>query len=228
MGWFGSVCSAVGSFVSGAVDVVKSAFSGASGALGKIASTVDTVLKEIAPYINPIVLAIEAVATILGILEPDDDVEELGAKATVAEKKPEDFDSIAEYIEYLKNDVTLDKEKLKNVSESTKLANKFIGANLTSKAIEEKLDASIPMEFWKEAAKQDLKAKEITNTIDSYKKNNLDVADYGKYMNGDMKISEKKEHSNAISEAYRELEPSMTTQEIDEKIMNLKEKSSNG
>ncbi len=225
MGFFSSIGSAISGAISGACSMVSSAFSSIGGALGNIASMAASALKIAAPFIDSIVKAIESVGVMLGILTPEDNSEELGAKAMMAEKKPEDFDSTAEYIEYLRNDVKLDKEKLKNADESTKLASKYVGISLTSKAIEEKLDANIPMEFWKEVAIQNLKAKEITSTIESYKRNNLDTAEYGTYLNGDMKIADKKEHSNAISEAYRELEPSLTSEQIDEKISELKKSS---
>lgn len=218
MGFF----SAIGSFISGAV----SAVTGAIGSIGSsVAGIATNLLKVATPYIGAIIEAITMVGKLIGVLSPNDDVEELGAKAMQADKKPEDFESISDYIDYLRNDITIDKEKLKSADKTTKLASQAIGASIAAKGIEEKLDTSISMEFWKEVAKQKLKEGEIVKTIETYKKNDLDTADYEKYMIGDMKVDDRKKHSNALIEAYSELEPNLSKDEIEDKIMNLKNKS---
>ncbi|TOO18550.1 hypothetical protein CGH40_24990, partial [Vibrio parahaemolyticus] len=52
--------------------------------------------------------AIKNVGISLGIIRPEDNMEELGEKAMLSEKTPEDFDSISEYIDHLRNDVVID------------------------------------------------------------------------------------------------------------------------
>jgi len=215
MGFF----SGIGSFISGAVSVVASVI----GSIGSaVACFATNLLKVSAPYIGPIIEAITLVGKLLDVLNSNDDVEELGNKAIQADKKPEDFDSISEYIDYLRNDITIDKDKLKSSDKSTELANKVIGTSITAKGIEEKLDTNIAMEFWKEVIKQKLKETEIVKTIEVYKKNNLNNADYEKYMIGDMNLEDRKKHSRSLIETYSELEPSLSKDEIEDKVMNLK------
>lgn len=215
--------STVGSFVGSAVSAVSSAMSSIGSSL---ASSATKLLEMGAKYLEPVIQAIQSVGTMLGIIKPEENMEELGAKAMSADKKPEDFDSITEYIDYLRNDVTIDTEKLKNTDSSSRLASKAVGASITSRGIEEKLGSSISMEFWKEVGQQNLTSEKITKTIEAYKKNNIDTSQYSDYMKGDMSIDDKKKNSNVLFEAYKEMNPSLSTSEIEEKIMNLK-KSSN-
>ena len=135
MGWIGSVCSAIGSVVSSAINVVSSVAGSIGGAL---ASSASSFLKVASPYLSVVLDVISVVSQLLGILNPEDDIEEMGAKAMEADKKPEDFDSNAEYIDYLRNDIELDKEKFENATDSERVARQAVGASIVIKGIEEK------------------------------------------------------------------------------------------
>ena len=61
-------------------------------------------------------MLISAVSTFMGLTKKDEKQEELGAKASLSDKKPQDFDSYQAYIDYLSNDIKLTpeiKERLK-------------------------------------------------------------------------------------------------------------------
>ena len=87
----GSICSAIGS--------VCSAIGGA------IASKIGALATTIAPFLGPVAQAVVAIAQIIGIFIKDDNVEDLGEAMRKADKKPEDFDSINDYITYLRAEI---------------------------------------------------------------------------------------------------------------------------
>jgi len=210
---FGVIMSAVSS----AVSVVSSVVS----TVGKAVVTGATKLLEVAGnHLDTIVNVIETIGKILDVIAQGDKIDELGAKAIQSEKKPEDFDKISEYIEHLKNEIELDMDKFDNANMEDKLARKAIGATIVSKGIEEKKETSIPMEFWKEVAKQGMNSTEIDRVIDLFKENKEDNK-FSEYMNGKLDYKDEVKVGGMIIEMYRKLEPNMTIEQIEEKIMKM-------
>ncbi|OLQ70159.1 hypothetical protein BIT28_10950 [Photobacterium proteolyticum] len=140
----------------------------------------------------------------------------------LSDKKAEDFDSINEYINHLRNEVTLDKEKFNSLDEKELLARSAIGASITLKGINEKLDTVVTTEFMAEVAKQQLTAEEIIGTIKVYKEKELNISDYELYLNDELSIDESDKHSDALVSAYQKLEPELTFEQIEDKVMGLK------
>ena len=72
----------------------------------KVASTVGPMLAKYVPImldtlgknLPKVINTIEAISVASNVLTPRDNANELGAKAMMAEKKPEDFDKINDYI----------------------------------------------------------------------------------------------------------------------------------
>ena len=52
------------------------------------------------------------------IIAPNEDAEELGDKVMRADKKPEDFDSTNEYIEYLRNEIKSSREEIEDLDKN--------------------------------------------------------------------------------------------------------------
>ena len=104
--------SAIGGFISGAIGAVGSFLGGAIGiAATAIAGLVGS------PVFGAVVGLISLVSTVIGLTKKDEKQEELGAKAMLSDKKPQDFDSHQAYIDHLRNDIELTpeiKDKLKN------------------------------------------------------------------------------------------------------------------
>lgn len=214
---FGAIISAVSS----AISVVSSVVS----TVGKALVTGATKLLEVAgKHLDTISNVIETIAKILNVVATDDKIDELGAKAMQSEKKPEDFDKISEYIEHLKNDVELDIDKFDNAKVEDKFARKAIGATIVSKGIEAKKDVLIPMEFWKEVTKQEMNSTEIDKTIDIFKNNNMENK-FSEYMNGKLEYKDEVKVGKMIIEMYRELEPNMTIEQIEDKVMRMEAKN---
>ncbi len=208
MGFWSSVCSSVSSFCSSV-----------SSSISKAVSTIVSLGVDLATKVGE---AIKGVAVSLGILKLDDNLEELGEKAILSDKKPDDFDSINEYIDHLRNDVPLDKEKFDKLSDKELLERSAVGAAITLKGINEKLDTVVTPEFMAEVAKQDLETEEIVETIKAYKYKELNTEDYGAYLNDELNIDESDKHSDALVLAYQKLEPELTFEQIEDKVMDLK------
>ncbi|OQY39064.1 MAG: hypothetical protein B6229_04535 [Spirochaetaceae bacterium 4572_7] len=214
MGFF----SAIGSFVSSVCSVVSSAVS----AIGSAIVTGATKLLEIAGKgIEAVINTIRQVGVALGVIQPDEDLEKLGEKAMVADKKVEDFDYVSDYIQYLRDEVEVDKAKFDKLEDKDKLARKAIGATIVSKGIEEKKDTIIPMEFWVETTKQGMGQKEITGVIDMFKESSVEN-NFFDFCKGKLGFKEKVKTSNLLVEMYKELEPDLSNDDIENKIINMK------
>ena len=216
MGLFGAFLGVVSS----AVSVVSNALSSVAGSLG---SFVSNALKIAGPWIGTISNIVSAVAKALGALNQEDNLDELGAKAMQADKKPEDFDSYQEYIEYLRNEIKLDKEKFEKAGEVEKLARKAVGTGIAMKSINEKKDVDIPIETWVAFGKlgfDETKAKEIDTFIDVLKNGKLE--DFAKYVDGKLEgIDKNIEMGDTLVSVYKELEPNSSIEEIEKKVMAM-------
>ena len=146
MGFWGSV----GSFFSSVGSAISSAVSSVGRAIVDTATSIVNLGIEMATKVGQ---AIKAVAEHLGILTPEEKLEELGEKAMMSDKKPEDFDSFSDYINHLRNDVPIDREKLGSLDEKELMVRSSIGAAITLKGINERLGTVVTPEFMATVAK---------------------------------------------------------------------------
>ncbi|EGQ9818813.1 hypothetical protein FV768_23100 [Vibrio parahaemolyticus] len=211
--------SSVSSFVSSACNVISGAVSKIGSGIASVATSITNLGVSLALKVGE---AIKNVGISLGIIRAEESMEELGEKAMLSEKTPDDFASISEYIDHLRNDVVIDKEKFDNLSDPDKLARSSIGASITLKGINEKLDTVVSPSFMATVAALDLEAKEIIGTIKAYKEKNLNTDDYSLYLKDELSIDESHKHASALVEAYQKLEPELTTEQIEDKVMELK------
>lgn len=218
MGFWSSVGSALSSVVSGACSVVSSVAS----TLGSIANRAITILEMGASLAIRVGEVIKAVGISLGIIQSSDDLQELGEKAMMSEKTPADFESISAYIDHLRNDVTIDKEKFSRLDEKELLARSAIGSAITLQGINEKLETVVCPQFMAMVATQNLTADEIVATIKTYKEKSLSTSDYSLYLKDELSIAQSREHSNALVEAYQQLEPELSIEQIEDKVMGLR------
>ncbi|EOX1581456.1 hypothetical protein ACPD0K_003278 [Vibrio cholerae] len=218
MGFWSSVGSALSSVVSAACNVVNSVAS----ILGSIANRAITILEMGASLAIRVGEAIKTVGISLGIIMPNDDLQELGEKAMMSEKTPADFDSISAYIDHLRNDVTIDREKFNRLDGKELLARSAIGSAITLQGINEKLETVVCPQFMAMVATQNLTADEIVATIKTYKEKSLSTSDYSLYLKDELSIEQSREHSNALVEAYQQLEPELSIEQIEDKVMGLR------
>lgn len=215
MGLWDSFCSIAKS----ACTVISNAVSNIGKSMVKGATAIASLGVQLASKVSE---AIRTVGVSLGVISPCDNLDELGQKAMLSNKKPEDFDSISEYIEHLQNTEILDQEKFQSLDEKDLLARSAIGAEITLKGINEKLDTVVTMKFMAKVAKQELKAQEIIETITTYKENNLKTEDYISYLNDELSLEESDKHSLALVQAYQKIEPRLSIEKIEDRVMELK------
>lgn len=211
--------SGLGSMVSSACSMVSSAVSSIGNAL---VSSASKLLDLPGTRLGPIVEIIRIVATLIGVLTKDDDVEEIGAKAMQPEsKKPEDFDSNAEYIDYLREEVKLDKEKFNKAGDIEKAARTAVGASIVANGISEQKGFDIPLETWVAMAKLNLtdKAEEVDKLLETFKDGKLE--DFSKYVDGTLDIQKEGEIGDYLVEMYKELEPNSSIEEIEDRVIKM-------
>jgi len=218
MGFWSSVGSAISSAVSGAVSVVSSA-------VKSIGSVVVEGAKKFLEFeedkLKTIITILETIAKALGIIKPEEDAEELGDKAMKADKKPEDFDSTNEYIEYLRNEIRSSKEELEALPKEERLARVAIGSALLSKAISEKKDINIPVEFWNEAVNLGLDAQQIDTFLKKFQDAGIAPSEFLKYLKRELNEEKENKMDSILEQTYRELEPDISDKDLEAKLLQL-------
>jgi len=212
--------SSVGSAISSACSAVSNAVSSIGKGLSKMAGG----LLNLNPTIVNIVIAVvQIIAQLLGVTKEDELPEELGDKALRADKKPEDFDTTEEYIEYLREEVDFDKEEFDKLSDEEKLARSAIGTAISMKGINEKKDMDISLTTWATMAKlydKDLLNKDnLDDFLDEFKENQTEL---NGYVNKEIKGAKGIEVAGKMAEAYQKLEPELSADEINDKVLNSK------
>ncbi|WP_293832868.1 hypothetical protein [uncultured Phascolarctobacterium sp.] len=151
-------------------------------------------VSALAPTLAPHILVFVAVVSILAELFTDkpkeEKPEEIGMKAELADKKPEDFDSISDYLEYLRNEVKLDPAKMEKLTPEERQKYQLVGLGLYIKDIEEKSGLKLDPDFVKAIPKlkdQGYEAADIANLMQSMKNNGVtDMKQYVDFMKGDL------------------------------------------
>lgn len=195
-GWFSSVCSAVGSALSSVCSAVGSLCSGIGGAVMRgVSSLVSAIVPVLGlePYFRAFVAIISFLAELFTDKPKEEKPEEIAMKAEQAkqaDKKPEDFDSINDYLEYLRNEVQLDPAKLEKLTPEERLKYQLVGLGLYIKNIEEQQGVKLDPDFLKSIPKlkeQGYEAADIANLMQSMKSNGVtDMKQYVDFMKGDL------------------------------------------
>ena len=146
---------------------------GLSGVLDNILKILSKITPEI---IKEVTSLISSVAELLGLKDEDDSSEEIGMKSEKADRKPEDFDSREEYINYLRDDVELDKydrEKLSNENLKEKYSAK--GLDIEMGAINEKIGVKLGLEDYVMMAKAGInKVQDFMTIVDTFKEKGVE------------------------------------------------------
>ena len=216
--------SAIGSFVGG----VCSAISSAVSSLGSSLSTFATKIVELAgPLLETVGKIASMVAKFLGVTEELEDPIELGLRAEMSDKKPEDFDNYKDYINYIKNEVKIDEEKLKNASDIDKAKYTAIGSGVLIKGIEDKKDMDIGADAFVALAKIGTEtldklggARGVDAILDTFKDGKLD--EFAKYVSGDLNsVKDKIMVSDQLTETFKSLNPEMDIKDIQKEVMDM-------
>lgn len=240
--FIGGVLSGVGSFLSEGLSMVLDGVTGIATTIGDgIKAICEAVGSEklaligcIAisilipgfglPELLTLIQCIAEVAKILGVNEGQDSPQELGMKAEIADKKPEDFDSIEQYIKYLNEEVELEKDSVEKLEKEDKVKYGLLGTALNIKAIEEKYDITLSPEFICDVSKMKLSGEEVSQFIRTFKENGINkMQDMTDYLKGNPIETEKSEVSDSIKEAISELNPKLNKQEVEVKLFEMRD-----
>ena len=240
MGFFSSVCSffsgvargigsAISSLCSGIGGLLSSAVSGFAGALGVVGATIG---------LAPLQVVVAAVVVVSKLAEALGLKKEM--KAECADKKPEDFDTTEEYINYLHKEIKLDieqQERLRKMSPDQRSAYQLTGSYLYLKASAEKLgldDTTInnstdikglDPQFILDSYKLGLSGEEIVSYIKNMQKQGINdtkcMSDY--LHNKAESIETANKVLDAIVYTIKENNPSISEDGIDEKINEMRD-----
>ena len=203
--------SAIGGFVSGLCSSI-------GGAIGGFLGTAATAIAGLVggPVFGAVVALISAISTIIGLTKKDEKQEELGAKASLSDKKPQDFDSYQAYIDHVSNiELTPEiKDKLKN-DESFKTECTTMGASLQWYGLNEKIGIMIDIPSFTKLVESGIKTPEQFQTIaNTFKSKEVEpkISDAIEYK---LPMKERTEVLDTLKEGVDKLEGS---KEIFEKL----------
>ncbi|MHB9298895.1 hypothetical protein ACW0S4_10575 [Fusobacterium polymorphum] len=149
-GFIGGALGAVGSFLGGAIGIAATAIAGLVGS----------------PVFGAVVGLISLVSTVIGLTKKDEKQEELGAKAMLSDKKPEDFDSYQAYIDHV-SEIKLTpemKDRLKT-DEGFKTQCTSVGASMQWYGLNEKMGINMDIPSLVKLVEAGVKTPEQFQTI---------------------------------------------------------------
>ena len=227
MGIFGAVAGAIGSAIGTVLSGASAICSALGGVVGALGSTFCTSLVagitalgvgDVIAVIMVVAKVISWIAEKLGLTTEGEQPEDLGMKAEQADKKPEDFDSIEEYIKYLREEVEIDKEKMEKLSPEERAKYAAVGSAILVQGIEEKYKMQLPAEFWCTVTDRKMDGEQIKCLIETFKENGMtDMEDLDDYLNN-RKIESgtpRSEISDTIVEAIKKQNPGISQEDID-------------
>lgn len=227
----------LGSLAAGAVSCIGSVCSAIGGAVIHAAGTIGSTLCRYAisglGLANTAMSVADTVGTAASYFmeRPSGErPEDIGIRAEEAPEKPENFDSVHQYIEYLRNEVKADEEKLKGLNSEQRLGYGMLGVGLYIKGLEEKLGMSLPEDVWKTAAElkyeNKLSDKDFTYTLEQMKNRGLEDGQvFSDYFKGTptLTFEEGKEVFDSLKEALRKENPNLSDKELNVKVSALKD-----
>lgn len=258
MGWFGELIGGAADFIGGAFRSVGSFLSeGLSmvmDTVSDIAATIGDGIKSLCeslgsetialigciaiailvpgvgvPEILALIQTIAQVAKILGVNEGEDTPEELGMKMGLSDKKPEDFDSIEDYIKHLNENVDLEEGAIEKLDDEEKAKYGAMGAALNIMAIQEKYGVTLSAEFVQDVNRIKLSSEEIAEYIKTFKENGITkMQDMSSYLKDQPLENEKANVASAMMQATKEVYPELNENELAMKIYEMKEQCSVG
>ena len=157
MGFFSAVCGAIGGICSAIGGVL-------GGALGIAATAIAGLVGS--PVFGAVVGLISLVSTVIGLTKKDEKQEELGAKAMLSDKKPEDFDSYQAYIDHV-SEIKLTpemKDRLKT-DEGFKTQCTTVGASMQWYGLNEKMGINMDIPSFVRLVEAGVKTPEQFQTI---------------------------------------------------------------
>jgi len=208
-------------FLPSLITTAVSAVTQLATVIGPVISKLAVLVAELAPVVDKVMLIVQAVGDLLGVLKPGESVSVMGEKATQSNKKPDDFTRYSDYIDHLRQEVPLDKEKFDNASDVDKLIRAAVGTAVVIKTIEEHKGFEIPLNAWTALATMGFEGKsgkEVGAVIGAFKGDFTTLSEYAK---GELSVKKDIETTSVLESMYKELEPNSSGAEIKEKVTQL-------
>lgn len=171
---------------------------------------------------------VSGIAEFLGLKNQEEDSpEELGLKMEQADKTMDDFSSIEEYINYLHNEIKLDREKMRSLSMEEKVAYSSVGWYTYLKGTSEKLNLKHPIgpELMMDCARLDMQPKEFVTYMEKMREANVEnPADFSKYLHGQSESFETSQKVKVgMMSALREMNPGINDETAVQSILDMKD-----
>ena len=112
---------------------------------------------------------IAALGNLCKIVAGVDDVVVLGAKASQAGvKTASDFSNTNDYVNYLKNEVSLDEDALNKIDDKTRIMYGIVGGSIVLQSVSEKLSAVIPVVLLLATSEAGVKGKILCDLVKAF------------------------------------------------------------
>lgn len=193
----------------------------ASSLLTKLPEIVEVALK-VSKVISSVV---QSVAEIQGLSPHGEDVEELGFKAMQegTRAKMED-ESMEDYLNYLRNEVSVDKTKFQALSEEDKLKCNVMGTGMLSQSISEKSGLEISGDFLLDMQKMKMSCEQLSKYIETFSEKGVDSLDeLTQYLRGELNDRESAKIEAIIKSIEKTSNPSLSDGEALLKMDAMKE-----
>ncbi|EMG1418163.1 hypothetical protein V2053_000796 [Vibrio cholerae] len=198
-------------------------------AISKMATTVGPMIAKYAPIVletleknlPKVIQTIEALSLAANVLRPNEQVEELGAKAMAADKTPEDFARINDYIDYLRNEVEVDSQAVSQDPLDSTIRH-AIGAAIALKSVGEIVGTEISLPFLKTISQLGLEPQLILTIVQAYAQSGLSADEVEQYLNDQLSIAQSQQHSEVLVTAYQIADPQLDRQQAEDAVMNLR------
>lgn len=204
------------------ISTVLSAFTKVATTVGPmLAKYVPVMIEAVGKNLPKIVQTIEAVSQVANILAPNERAVELGEKAIAAEKTPEDFAKINDYINYLRKEVKVDVENISQDPVDINIRN-AIGAAIALKGVSEMLGIDLSLPFLTTVTRLELEPKLIMSVISAYAQCGLKMDEIGDYLDDKLSLEQAQKHSKALVTAYQLADPQITLEKAEDAVINLR------
>lgn len=210
------------SFLGDALSCIGSAVASFAGALIEKLSPVIEVAKAVVEAIGKVVVT---VANILGLIPADESVEELGAKTMQDGVRAQmEDESMQEYLDYLRNDVVLDEEKLAKMSVKEKTQCSSIGTAMVTNAIAEETGVRISPDFLIGMNKMKMTAEQFVEVLNGFSAKGIDDMDMlPKFFQNRLTDQERLDVYEVIETTEKKLNPESTEADVLRKIDDMGE-----
>lgn len=215
------IIASIGGFLSGAVSTVGSLICSAATAL---VTKLPAILEVAKPIVSIIANVVTAVSALLNLSSVNESTEELGAKTMQAGTRPKgETETTAEYLDYIRNDVQLDKDKFNAMTPEQKMGCSILGSTMLAKNIEEKVGVQLSPEFLFSVGKANIKPEIVHAMIKNFaSKGEVSMTPFSQYLKSSLSDTRNAEISNIIKDSIGQVSSSLSLEEINQEIVNMK------